>query len=129
VPDRGKFTESTGPNGERILTFENGNQVAVDSYGNKIMSSTDRNGQVLYYIQPEQPYVLDLGTSFGKVEGWGPSGPLIYTDAVGNVVPSVTYSANSLEIGPSGSLRYSDPTTITQTVPTGDPLPDNKNKW
>lgn len=129
VPDRQKYTESVGPNDERILTFENGNQVAVDAYGNKIQSAVDRLGQPLYYIQAEQPHPIDLGSSYGKVESWAPTGPLIYTDAVGNVLPSVTYSANSLESDGNGGLRYADPVTVTQTIPSGDPLPDNKNKW
>ena len=128
VPDRKKYVESVGPNGERILTFQNGNTVVVDAYGNKIQSAVDRFGQTLYYIQAEQPQYLNVGAQ-NPVETWAPDGPIIYTDAKGNVISSVTYSPNSLESDGNGNLKYSDPITVTQSIPTGDPLPGNKNKW
>lgn len=120
--------ETIGPNGERLVTFENGNQAALDQYGNRIESTMDRNGQQLYFIQARQPYPITLGAGF-VVNSWGPSGPVIYTDAVGNVLPSVTIAENSLEMSPSGTLQWAAPVVINQNVPSGDPIPTNQNKF
>ena len=85
----------------------------------------DGNGN--HYIQNQRPVQIDIGG--GVITTFAPEGDRIYTDENGNVLPSVTISgANSLYIDSNGSLQRSPDTIIPQTVPGGDPLPDNGNK-
>jgi len=94
-----------------------------DSHGNLVMY--DGNGN--YYIQNQRPVGIDLGD--GVITTFTPEGDRIYTDPSGNVLPYVTISgSNSVYIDSNGRLQQSPDTIIAQTVPDGDPLPDNGNK-
>ena len=94
-----------------------------DQFGNLVMS--DGNGN--FFIENQR--MVTAETPNGPVTTLVGGGERIYTDAGGNVLSQVTISgANSLYIDQNGQLQQSPDTILVQTVPTGDPLPDNENK-
>ena len=94
-----------------------------DRYGNLV--NWDGNGN--YYIQSQRPSQIDLGS--GVITTYAPEGERIYTDAEGNVLPRVVIpGSQNIYLDENDVWRQSPDTIIAQTVPEGDPLPNNQNK-
>ena len=107
------------PDGSKVVLFPNGSTIRADRYGNQIMGETHLSGP-LNYVQAHE-----LGE---PGQGWKPVGDKVYTDTAGNVLPSVTYQPAATTSTPAGPVLV-PPVTITQTVPVGDPLPGNQQKF
>lgn len=85
----------------------------------------DGNGN--HYIQSQRPSQIDLGS--GVITTYAPEGERIYTDAEGNVLPRVVIpGSQNIYLDENDVWRQSPDTIIAQTVPEGDPLPNNQNK-
>lgn len=98
-----------------------GFQPKYDKHGN-LVQYDGRTGN--YYIQSQQRVPFVSGQTIVV-----PEGDVIYTDANGDVLPTVTIpGGSSYFIDSGGRIQTKPDTIIAQTVPVGDPLPNNGNK-